>query len=98
MNKRGITYAIAIGAIFVTLLIVSIIGNMASIRRSFKSIGSEMNNGLNRTITVYDYNGQEIRHWEGRFDVTESETGILFDDQDGKRTIITGGIVINEEK
>ena len=64
---------------------------------SHKSLGSEFNNGIDRTITVYDYNGNEIRHWEGKFDVTESETGILFDDQNGKRTIITGEIVINEE-
>ena len=62
-----------------------------------KSIGSNWTGGLNRTVTVYDYNGQEIKSWTGKFDVTEDDNEVYFDDENGKRVIIQGGIVINEE-
>lgn len=48
-------------------------------------------------VTLYDYNGEEIRHWSGKFDVSESENEVYFDDQNGKRIIIHGGIIVNEE-
>ena len=79
------------------IIIVIVVFNSASVKRSIKSVESNLNNGMDRTITVYDYSGKEIKHWTGKFDVTESETGIMFDDQDGRRTIITNGIIINEE-
>ena len=50
------------------------------------------------TVTVYDYNGKEICHWTGKFDVSESENETYFDDENGKRIVIHGGIVINEEQ
>ena len=40
--------------------------------------------------------GQVIRQYAGKFDVSESENEVYFD-IDGKRVIIHGGIVINEE-
>ena len=72
--------------------------NTASIQRKIKSWRSEIDGGLERTVTVYDYNGKEIRHWTGKFDVSESESETYFDDEDGKRVVIHGGIVINEEQ
>lgn len=72
--------------------------NTASIQRKIKSWRSEIDGGLKRTVTVYDYNGKEIRHWTGKFDVSESESETYFDDEDGKRVVIHGGIVINEEQ
>lgn len=72
--------------------------NTASIQREIKSWRSEIDGGLERTVTVYDYNGKEIRHWTGKFDVSESESETYFDDEDGKRVVIHGGIVINEEQ
>lgn len=90
---------IALGILVAIIFAAIIVLNGASIRRGFKSLSSQYNNGMNRVITVYDYNGNEIRSWEGKFDVTESETGIMFDRaDDGKRVIITGGIIVNEEK
>ena len=68
----------------------------ASTQRAIKSIGSEFSNGLERTVTVYDYSGNEIKSWTGKFDVSSSENEVYFD-KDGKRVIIHGGIVINEE-
>ena len=68
----------------------------ASNQRAWKSFSSDMNGGLNRTVTVYDYNGKVIKTYTGKFDVSESENEVYFD-LDGKRVIIHGGIVINEE-
>lgn len=62
-----------------------------------KSTVSNWTGGLNRTVTVYDYNGQEIKSWTGKFDVTEDDNEVYFDDENDKRVIIQGGIVINEE-
>ena len=76
---------------------VSITGCTESFDREVKSFSSNWNGGLNRTVTVYDYNGGKIKSWSGKFDVSESENEVYFDDSDGKRVIIHGGIVVNEE-
>lgn len=85
---------------YVALLIIAIMiclcGCTASAKRNWKSIGSNFTGGLERTVTVYDYNGDEIKSWTGKFDVSDSENEVYFD-VDGKRVIIHGGIVINEE-
>ena len=67
-------------------------------QRNLKSIQSNWTGGLNRKVEVYDYNGGLIKSWEGRFDVRETDqNSVYFDDADGKRVIISGGIIINEE-
>lgn len=83
--------------IFAMVIVMMLTACSASAKRDLKSLGSEFSGGLSRTVTVYDYNGQEIKSWTGKFDVSESENEVYFDDQDGKRVIIHGGIVINEE-
>ncbi len=90
-------YIIIVIIAIIAIIVIALFINRASSKRWLKSLSSEMNNGINRTITVYDYNGNEIRHWTGKFDVTEGESGMLFDDENGKRVIINGGIIINEE-
>ena len=77
--------------------LVSFSGCTASWDRSMKSTVSNWTGGLNRKVTVYDYNGQENKSWTGKFDVTEDDNEVYFDDENGKRVIIQGGIVINEE-
>lgn len=77
--------------------LVSLSGCSAKWDREMKSTVSNWTGGLNRTVTVYDYNGQEIKSWTGKFDVTEDDNEVYFDDENGKRVIIQGGIVINEE-
>lgn len=83
--------------IAVTICIVLLGGvfvfNTSSTQRQMKSLRSDIGG-----VTVYDYNGKEIRHWTGKFDVSESESETYFDDEDGKRVVIHGGIVINEEQ
>jgi hypothetical protein len=90
---------IVIGTVIATVLIIVAIAvaNGANFQRGWKSLQSNYGGGLNRTITVYDYNGNPIKSWSGKFDVQESESRVFFDDENGKRVIIYNGIVINEE-
>lgn len=48
-------------------------------------------------MTLYDYQGNVINSWSGKFDVAEDDNEIYFDDAQGKRVIIQGGIVVCEE-
>lgn len=79
------------------ICISGLLGGCSSCSRIGKSISSDMGGGLNRTVTLYGYNGGEIKSWSGKFDVSESENEVYFDDQNGKRVILHGGIVVNEE-
>ena len=79
------------------VMAIAMFSGCSSCSRSFKSLSSDIGGGLNRTVTVYDYNGGKIKSWTGKFDVSESENEVSFDDSDGKRVIIQGGIVVNEE-
>ena len=88
----------------VTLVAVALLALLAlsscteSAQRNLKSIQSNWTGGLNRRVEVYDYNGGLIRSWEGKFDVRETDqNSVYFDDAYGKRVIISGGIIINEE-
>lgn len=81
----------------IVLIILLSIALLGWCSRSLKSLSSDIDGGLNRTVTVYDYNGGKIKSWSGKFDVSESENEVYFDDSDGKRVIIHGGIVVNEE-
>lgn len=97
MKKKSYKFGIiAVIAIIAIIGVIAFILNTASVQRGIKSLSSELNGGLDRTVTVYDYNGEPIDSWSGKFDVTESENEVYFD-IDGKRVIIHGGIVINEE-
>lgn len=83
----------------VTMVGLSMTSCTESQQREIKSIKSNWTGGLNRTVTVYDYNGQEIKSWSGQFDVKETDrNSVYFDTAEGKRVIISGGIIINEEK
>ena len=63
--------------ILLALALVAMVGLTAtscteSQQREIKSISSNWTGGLNRTVTVYDYNGQKIKSWSGQFDVKET--------------------------
>lgn len=98
MGKRGFGFALGTCVIVfaLTALIVALLGTSTA-QRTLKSVSSDFGGGLDRTVTVYDYSGNKIRSWTGKFDVSESENEVYFDNEDGKRVIIHGGIVINEE-
>lgn len=84
-----------LGALMVSVLLMS--GCTGTQERGLKNIKSNWTGGLNRTITVYDYNGKPIKTWEGKIDISDAkdETDFIVD---GKRIIIHGGITIIEEK
>ena len=71
-------------------------------KRSLKTWQSETTGGIDRTVTVYDINGEEVAKYTGRFDVEESsQEGVvkIKFDCDGKRHIIyaqTGTVLIDE--
>lgn len=65
-------------------------------KRFAKSWDSNLSGGIDRTVTVYSYDGKVIEQWSGKFDVTENDKETYFD-IDGKRVVIQGGIIINEE-
>ena len=88
---------IKIFAIILSLTAVLATGCTGSQQRGIKSFKSNMVGGLDRTVTVYDYNGKPIKQWIGKIDIAESETETVFI-VDGKKVVIHGGITIVEEK
>lgn len=91
MNKK-IT-AIIVGSAFALTLGLS---GCASCSRTAKTWNSDISGGLNRTVTLYDNQGEIVKSWDGKIDLTNSEEEIMFDLND-KRVIIHGGIVVVEE-
>lgn len=53
--------------------------------------------GLNRTVTVYDYEGGQIKKWSGKFMVERTGNGFAWIDNNDKEIKVSGGIVIIEE-
>lgn len=70
--------------------------NTASGVRSYKDFTSEMENGIDREITITAEDGREIFHYEGKVDIETAHEGnanyICFETQDGKRYLIYYGI------
>lgn len=86
-----------LAVMFVLFAGVVSLNGCSSCDRNMKSIGSDFSGGLDRTVTLYDYNGNVLGEWSGKFDMSSSEEEIFFDDENGKRVIIHGGIVVAEE-
>lgn len=93
MDNKNIARAAIAVALFVTAINM---GGCASCSRGFKSFDSNVSGGLNRTVTLYDYSGKEIKSWRGKIDLAETEDEVWFD-LDGKRVNLNGGIVVVEE-
>lgn len=92
--KKIVISVIAMVAVLVGVISLN---GCASCSRSMKSFGSDMDGGLDRTVTVYDYNGDVLGQWSGKFDISNNDNEIFFDDENNKRVIIQNGIVIAEE-
>ena len=94
-KKKVILMLLIVAVIFLAVMFV----NRASVGRWMKDVKSEWNNGLNRTISVYDVNGGLIREYSGKFDIEWSNDHLKFDDENGKRHLIyfkTGTICVDE--
>ena len=94
---RNTVVGFGISIIVIVGLVVFLIFNSASCQREVKSIRSDFGGGIERTVTLYDYNGGIIQEWHGTFDVAEDDQEVYFD-LDGDRVIIQGGIVVIEEE
>lgn len=109
-EKTETKYKIIVLVIEVILLVAMVGGCAAyhtkteSGKRSLKTWQSETTGGIDRTVTVYDINGEEVAKYTGRFDVEESsQEGVvkIKFDCDGKRHIIyaqTGTVLIDENE
>lgn len=96
------------GAILTLIVTVALCGlfiwyrsNSASGQRALKDQQSNLSGGIERTVSVYDINGELIEQYSGKFDIeTDRSSYILFDDEQGKRHIIyytTGTIIVDEK-
>ena len=102
--KIGLSIATA-AAVLVTALICGFYiwyrFNSESGRRALKDQQSNLSGGIERTVSVYDVNGQLIKEYSGKFDIeTDRESYILFDDEDGNRHMIyytTVTIIVDEK-
>lgn len=86
------------GAVLLAILIACVgfwwCNNTADGARALKDQRSNLNNGLNREITVLAADGREIFHYKGRCDIESDHTDnyILFEDEEGLRRMIYYGI------
>lgn len=99
------TFKTFIKFIFGAMLLFSVSSCTESWDRFTKDIASDYGGGLHRKITVYDYSGNIVKSWEGKFDTQMGDTSgvpyVKFDRNDSTgrkvRVLVQGGIIINEE-
>lgn len=87
---------ISIAIVIAVIVLIGLFTNMKW-KRNIKNFKAETV-GLNRVVSVYDYNGGLIRQWEGRILVDGNGERTKLTTSDAKTFIIDGGIVIIEEK
>lgn len=91
-----IVLAIVVSCSFVWYRSVSATG-----RRALKDQQINLQSGVERTVRVFDINGNQIEEYSGKFDIeTDRNSYILFDDEYGKRHMIyytTGTIIVDEK-
>ena len=101
-DAKGAIIGLVLGIFINALILIGFLwyyGNTASGARAIKTQESNFNMGIERKVTVYDVEGDIIKVYEGKFDVTYDNDRILFDDEKGLRHIIyypTGTVVIDE--
>ena len=82
------------------LIMVSLSG-CASLNRFSKNISSDVNNGLERRITVYNTNGKVIFKQTGKFDIDYKDHDVQYIDQQNRKHNIyigSGTVVVDELK
>lgn len=94
MKKKSTVVGIVVLLILVVVFFFSCAGEDA--KRLRKTLFSNYTGGLDRTVTVYDYEGDKLEEWSGKMDLTDSEEETMFDLY-GKRIVIKGGITIIKE-
>ena len=96
----SIALGISSGVISIAIFIAAFCGiswyntSTASGIRAYKDYQSNMNNGIEREITITAEDGREIFHYKGKVDVESDHTDnyIKFESEEGKRYLIYYGI------
>ena len=96
INKRRVAFVAALLLSVLAIVTVCGLAGCSSFSRNVKSAVSDYSGGLNRTVTLYDNTGNEIKSWHGKIDLESNDQEVFFD-LNGKRVIIQGGIVVSEE-
>lgn len=96
ITKRRVAFVAALIVSILAIVIVCGLAGCSSFSRNVKSAVSDYSGGLNRTVTLYDNTGNEIKSWHGKIDLESNDQEVFFD-LNGKRVIIQGGIVVSEE-
>lgn len=77
-----------IASVLVLSFMLWYFGSTEKGKRAIKTQESNLNGGIERTVKVYDINGEIVAEYEGKFDLDHSQSRIIFDDENGKRHII----------
>lgn len=85
--KRLVISVTAVVAIVAMLVLRWYFANTASGQRALTDQRSNLNNGIERTVTVYTANGDVIAQYEGKIDIAASDGGYIKFDFDGNRYI-----------
>lgn len=85
-----------VAAVLSVIALALMLGGCASIERFGKNVQSDFSGGIERTVTVYSLDGNQIAQWHGKIDYQYDNGRVLFD-MDGKRYSVIGGIVVTEE-
>lgn len=96
ITKRMVAFVAALVVSVLAIVTVCGLAGCSSFSRNVKSAVSDYSGGLNRTVTLYDNAGNEIKSWHGKIDLESNDQEVFFD-LNGKRVIIQGGIVVSEE-
>lgn len=96
ITRRKAVYIAALVVSVLAIVTVCGLAGCSSCSRSVKSVTSDIDGGLDRTVTLYDNTGNEIKSWHGKIDLESNDQEVFFD-LNGKRVIIQGGIVVSEE-
>ena len=104
--SEGTAFGWAVGAVLTVIACVGIVlgfrwyyNSTAEGARALKTQESNFNNGIQRTVKVYDATGGLIQEYSGKFDIEYDDDRILFDDENGLRHIIyypTGTVIVDE--
>ena len=97
---ESIAFGIDSGIVSIAIFIGAIFGinwyntSTASGIRAYKDYQSNMNNGIEREITITAEDGREIFHYKGKVDVESDheDNYIKFESEEGKRYLIYYGI------
>ena len=71
--------------IVLVVIVTLFLSGCASMKRGMKDLKSDFGGGLERTLTVYNANGDVLKTYTGKIDLESTEGGIVKFDLNGKR-------------